>query len=152
MTSSPSRRASWLVFFTRTTYVVILILWLRGLPVHLAAVLFLFFCWWQWWWLLESVSLFFSTPFHHHFSYFWCPDFYILITTFFVTSWQRLHCSPVIWSHLVLPFYFAMFYYVASLACILAGIRPCFHVMCRGFFLSSLLGLSRSPTRFRAVS
>jgi len=64
----------------------------------------------------------------------------------------RLHCSPVIWSHLVLPFYFVMFYYVASLACILAGIRLCFRVVRRGFSLSFLLGLSRSPTRFHAVS
>jgi len=48
----------------------------------------LFFCWQWWWWLLESVSLFFSTPFHHHFSYFQCPDFYILITA---SSWCHHH-------------------------------------------------------------
>jgi len=60
-----------------------------------------------------------------------CPG----LSSFF---WHCPCCSLVIWSHFVLPFYFAMLYCVTLLACTLAGICLHFHVMCRGFFLSSL--------------
>ena len=38
----------------------------------------------------------FSTLFHHHFSYFWCPDFYVLITAFFVMSSSLFLADPTI--------------------------------------------------------
>jgi len=99
--SSPSRWASWLAFFPRSTYTVILIPWLPGLSVHLLQYCFVFSAGsGGGGWLLESVSVFFSTPFHHHFGYFWCPDFYVLITAFFVTSSSLFLADPAIsWHH-----------------------------------------------------
>jgi len=94
-TSSPSRQASWLVFLSGMTYVVILIPHLWGPPAHFVVVVVFWLAWLVVVVVVENLLAYFSILLHHHFGYFCVPDIlhfdYCFLRDITITIFGRSH-------------------------------------------------------------